>query len=282
MSQVTGEMVKQLRACTGVGMSKCKEALLETGGDMQKAIDYLRKKGMASAEKKEGREAKEGMVYVLETSEAIALLEANCETDFVAKNEKFQAFVNDLCEQILENKPESLESFIDEIYQKDLSLTIDQYRNLVIQALGENIQIKRIKWFHKKKNSSYGIYSHMGGKIVAIVEIQGAEAEQELARDLAMQVAAENPEYLSPEEVPASVREREEEIARFQIQGKPEAIAQKIIAGKFQAYCDQFCLICQKFIKDNSLTVMQVLKNRSKEIGKELSIPTFFRWGVGS
>src|SRR5262249_12271827 len=155
--------------------------------------------------------------------------------------------------QSLETKPKSLADFIQQPYYKDKSITIDQYRNLVIQALGENIQLRRLESITKHPNSSYGIYSHMGGKIVVLVEIQGASDQDAIAKEIAMHVAAESPEYLKPEEVPANVIAHEEEIARSQIQGKPANIADKIVAGKIKAYCDQFCLVNQKYIKDTNL-----------------------------
>ena len=281
MKTVTPDMVKELRACTGVGMSKCKEALVESGGDMQKAIDYLRKAGMASAVKKEGRDTKEGMIATFETEKVLALVEANAETDFVVKNDKFKTFLEDICEQAALTTPSSLEAFLDQKYSKDPSLTIDQYRHLVIQALGENIQVKKMNIIVKDKNASLGIYSHMGGKLVCIVEIEGSSEEVELAREFAMHVAAENPEYINPEDVPLSVKEREEDIARSQIKGKPENVIERIVAGKLQAFCNEFCLNCQKFIKDTSKTIAQVLEARAKEEKRSLKIRRFWRWRIG-
>lgn len=274
-------MIKELREVTGVGMGKCKEALVEAGGDMQKAIDYLRKIGMASAVKKEGREAKEGLIGYAETPDTLAIIEANAETDFVAQNERFRIFLQDICQQAANTKPASLQAFVDQVYNKDKSLTIDQYRNLVIQALGENIQIKRLEIIPKDPNCSIGIYSHMGGKLLTVVEIKGAKGQEEIAKEIAMHVAAENPEYVNPDDVPNSVKEREEEIARAQIKGKPENVVEKIVLGKIKAYCDQFCLACQKFIKDQNVTVGQYLDARAKQAGKPLSIRRFWRWRVG-
>ncbi|HNA61891.1 MAG TPA: translation elongation factor Ts, partial [Rhabdochlamydiaceae bacterium] len=207
-TKVTPDMVKELRERTGVGMGKCKEALDQAQGDMEKAIDILRKAGMASAVKKEGRETKEGMIATAESNDAIALVELNAETDFVVQNDRFKQFAHDIAIEVAETKPSSLEAFVAQQYRKDPSLTIDQYRAIVMQSLGENIKLKRLQIFPKSSKISLGIYSHMGGKIVTLVEIDGGAGQEALARDIAMHVAAESPDYLKPEEVPASVRAR--------------------------------------------------------------------------
>lgn len=281
MKEITSEMIKELRERTGVGMGKCKEALVLAEGDMEKAIDVLRKAGMAAAGKKEGRETKEGLILAAEDKQHLVLAEANAETDFVVQNDRFKHFLHDCVKQTLEGKARSLNDLLQEPYYKDKSITIDQYRNLVIQALGENIQLRRLEVIHKHENSSYGIYSHMGGKLVVVVEIAGASDQEAIAKEIAMHVAAESPEYLRAEEVPPAVIEREEEIARAQIQGKPANIVDKIVAGKVKAYTDQFCLVNQKYIKDNSVTVQQFLEICGKKIGKNLSIKCFWRWKVG-
>lgn len=282
MSEITPQMVKELRELTGVGFAKCKEALVEVNGDVQKAVDYLRKKGMASAQKKEGRETKEGSVATVETKDVIAVLEANAETDFVVKNEKFQLFLNDICEHAAKIQPSSVEELLNHTYEKDSSLTIDQYRNMVIQALGENIQLGRLLIIPKEKDRSFGIYSHMGGKIVAIAELSGSDDQQDLARGIAMHIAAEAPDYLDMEDVPESVKEREMEIARSQIKGnKPDEIVEKILTGKLQAFCDQFCLLSQKYVRDTSMTVKQVIDRQGQELKKPLKLKRFWRWTVG-
>lgn len=281
MSEITSEMIKELRERTGVGMGKCKEALVLSHGDMEKAIDHLRKAGMAAGVKKEGRETKEGLVLTGEDAEVLVLAEANVETDFVAQNDRFKHFLHDVVKQAMETKPADLAAFIQQPYFKDKSITIDQYRNLVIQALGENIQLRRLSVIHKHKNSSYGIYSHMGGKLVVVVELNGSADQEGVAKEIAMHIAAESPDYLMPEEVPAHIIAREEEIARSQVEGKPANIVEKIVAGKVKAFTDQVCLINQKYVKDNSVTISQFLDVCSKKIGKPLSIRCFWRWKVG-
>lgn len=281
MKDITADMIKELRERTGVGMGKCKEALVLAEGDLEKAIDVLRKAGMTAAVKKEGRETKEGIILAAEDSKHLVIAEANAETDFVAQNDRFKHFLHDCVKQALEGHARSLNDLLQEPYYKDKSITIDQYRNLVIQALGENIQLRRLEMISKHADSSYGIYSHMGGKLVVVVEIAGASDQDAIAREIAMHVAAESPEYLRAEEIPATVIEREEEIARSQVQGKPADIVEKIVAGKVKAYADQFCLVNQKYIKDSSLSVQQFLDACGKKIGKNLSIKCFWRWKVG-
>ena len=280
MSNLTAAMIKELRERTGVGMTKCKEALVESDGNIELAIEYLRKKGMASAVKKEGREIKEGAIYCAETENNLALVEAGAETDFVVKNEKFQAFLKDVADQAAASNPSSLEALMQDTYSKDKSLTLDEYRNVTIQALGENIQIKRVEIIAKKEGSSYGVYSHQGGQILCLVEVSGSGSADKIARDIAMHVAADDPEYLSAADVPEDIIKREEEIAKSQVQGKPANVIDKIVEGKIKAYCDQVALLSQKFVKDPSVTVQAHLDAKSKEMGKTLSVTRFWRWSI--
>lgn len=279
--KVTAEMVKELRDRTGVSMGKCKEALDKANGDMNEAIDILRKAGMASAVKKEGRETNEGLIGAAEGKDAVALVEVNAETDFVTQNEKFKQFMKDVAQDAADTKPSSLESLMSQKYSKDSSVTIDQHRALVIQSLGENIQIRRMMLLQKNHDLSVGLYSHMGGKIVVAVLLTGGAGQEALARDIAMHVAAESPEYLKPEDVPADVRAKEEEIARSQVQGKPANIVDKIVEGKVKAFCDEVCLVCQKYVKDNTLTIAQLLDKESKRLNKHITIKAYHRWKVG-
>ncbi len=279
--KVKAEMVKELRDRSGVSMGKCKEALDQAGGDMNKAIDILRKTGMASAVKKEGRETNEGLIGSAEGQNAIALIEVNAETDFVTQNEKFKQFLKDVAQVAADSSASSLESLMKQPNPKDESITLEQYRALVIQSLGENIQVKRLSVLPKSSDISVGLYSHMGGKIVVAVLLSGGAGQEALARDIAMHVAAESPEYLGPEDVPADVRAKEEEIARSQMKGKPENIIEKIVEGKVKAFCDEVCLTCQKYVKDNTITISQLLEKESKRLGKQISINAFHRWKVG-
>lgn len=274
---ITAEKVKKLRERTGVGMSKCKKALEESKGDIDLAIDNLRKAGMASAVKKEGREANEGLIAFAQNDSHISLIEINSETDFVAKNDKFKEYLQTMAEEILISKPDSLESFLSQKFSKDQNLTVDQYRATIIQLLGENIIIKKIKLIDKKENHSYGLYAHMQGKIVCEVELNGKDQDA-LAKDIAMHVAAEAPDFLNPEDIPADTVEHEKEIAKEQIKGKPENILEQILQGKINAFFDQVCLTKQKFIKDSKLSVEQFVANQSKD----LKVSSFIRWQIGN
>ena len=278
---ITAAMIKDLRDRTGVGMGKCKEALEEAGGDMELAIANLRKAGMASAVKKEGRETKEGMIGTAENGKTIALVEVNAETDFVVRNERFKQFLDNVAEEVAKTNPSSLEAFMQQKYSQDNALTIDQYRATIVQTIGENIQVRRVKTMQKDANRSFGVYSHSGGKIVTAVEISGSGDETELAKDIAMHVAAASPEFLSPEQVPNDVINHERDIAKGQIQGKPANIIEKIVDGKINAFYDANCLIRQKYIRDDSLTISDLVNRRSKETGKPLAVTSFIRWSVG-
>ncbi len=281
MTEITAQMVKTLRERTGIGMGKCKEALQESGGDIELAIENLRKAGIASAVKKEGREANEGVICTAENGNYIALVEVNAETDFVAKNERFQTFATNLAEEVCNTQPANVADFLAQNYSKDSNLTIDQYRATLVQELGENIQVRRVELFPKKGDASLALYSHMGGKLVTLVEISGSSEEEELAKDIAMHVAAEAPEYLSSNEVPERVIEHEKEIARAQMKDKPANIIEKILVGKLNAYFDQVCLLNQKFVKDPDLTIKALVEKRGKESGKPLTVSQFLRWKVG-
>lgn len=281
MAEVTAAMIKELRERTGVGMGKCKEALEKANGDMEAAIADLRISGMASAVKKEGREAKEGMIGVSESGNAVALAEVNAETDFVAKNERFKEFVEAVANDLAQTNPPSLDAFLQQKSSKEPSLTIDQFRALIIQTIGENIQIKRILTLPKTSDRSIGVYSHLGGKIVTVVEITGSGDEEALAKEIAMHVAAASPEYLSPEKVPQEIIESEREIAKGQVKDKPEHVIDKIVEGKVNAFYDASCLTRQKFIKDDSLTIAELINKKAKENGNTLTLTNFIRWTVG-
>lgn len=281
MSVVTPQKLKELRERTGVGMGKCKEALTAANGDIEQAIANLRKAGMASAVKKESRETNEGVIALAENDQFVALVEVNAETDFVVKNDRFQEFTQTLASMVCEMQPESLEAFLSAPTKQDPQLTVDQYRATIVQSLGENIQIKRFELFPKKADASLAIYSHSGGKLVTVVEIQGSSDELALAKDIAMHVAAEAPEYISKDEVPQRVIDHEKEIAGAQIKNKPAEILEKILVGKLEAYFKQVCLLYQPFVKDTSVTVEKLVESRAKECGKSLKLAQFLRWRVG-
>lgn len=282
MAEITAQMIKELRERTGVAMAKCKEALTEANGDMELAIENLRKSGAASAVKKASRETKEGQIGFAENGDRVALVEVSAETDFVVNNDRFQEFLQNMADEALRLAPESVEAFVKEKSSSQPGLAIDEVRTNLVQTLGENIQIKRVHVFKKASDKSFGVYSHLRGKILTVVELGGTSGEEELAKGIAMHVAAASPDYLKPEEVPASIIEQERAIAKDQMKGKPENIIEKILSGKIEAYYDQACLIRQKYIRDDSLSIEQLVEKRSKEIGKPLKLVSFTRWNVGA
>lgn len=281
MAEVTAQLVKELRDRTGVGMNKCKEALVEAQGDIELAINNLRKSGMASAVKKQGREANEGLIGFAETTQHVAIVEVNCETDFVVQNQRFQEFVAELANEAAQKHPTSLEAFLQQKFSKDSELTIDEYRATLVQTIGENIQIKRMLVFAKDQNHSVGVYSHLGGKILVVVEIEGSGSQEALAKEIAMHAAAANPQYLGPESVPAEILANEQDIIRSQAAGKPEHALQKILEGKLRSFYETACLLKQLFIRDDSVTIEQLVEKHAKEAGKPLTVKQFVRWKVG-
>lgn len=281
MAEITAQMIKELRDRTNVAMGKCKEALVEANGDIETAVDLLRKKGIAGAVKKEGREANDGLIGAAESADALVLVEVNSETDFVANNDGFKKFVNEIAEELVKTKPASLEAFLKQPFSKDPKLTIDEYRATLVQSIGENIQIKRFLLIPKTSDMSIGLYSHLGGKLVTVVSISGSRDESSLSKDIAMHVAAASPEYLNPESVPEAIIDREKEIAREQLKGKPANIIDNILKGKLNAYFDQVCLLCQKYIRDDSLSITDLVNKRGKEVNKPLKVNNFIRWSLG-
>lgn len=281
MAEITSQMIKELRERTGVGVAKCKEALEKTNGNLDQAIEDLRKAGMASAIKKAERDTKEGQIAFFENGPVIGIVEVNAETDFVVRNDRFQEFLKNVAEEVAKSEPKSLEAFLNQKYSKDPALTIDQYRATIVQVIGENIQIKRVLTLRKNPNNSIGLYSHMGGKIVTAVEIDGASGEEDLAKGIAMHVAATDPNYLNPSKVPQEIIDQERDIARTQMKGKPDNIIEKILTGKIESYYDQVCLNRQNYIRDDSKTIDAVVAERAKAIGKSLALANFIRWKVG-
>lgn len=280
MATITPDMIKELRQRTGVGMAKCKEALEQAGGDVELAIENLRKSGIAGAVKKEGRETKEGIINAVESGNELTLFELSAETDFVVSNEHFQTFAKNLAQQIAKEHPADLAALLASPYIAEPSLTVDEKRALIVQSIGENIQPKRFEILKKSSEATFGVYSHMGGKIVTAVIIEGSSDEKALANDLAMHVCASAPEYLNPSYVPSEIIEKEREIARTQVQNKPANIIENIVDGKLKAYYKEVCFVQQAYLKDTKQSVEQVVESRSKEIGKTLQVTGYVRWSV--
>lgn len=278
---VSASAVRDLREKTGAGMMDCKKALAETGGDFEKAVDLLRQKGLAALAKKAGRIAAEGLtaVRVSPDGKAGAVVEANCETDFVAKNEDFRAFVGALAEVALSERPASRDVLLASSAVRG-GKSVDETARELVAKIGEKIEVRRFARFEGEAVSSY---VHGGGRIGVLVEGKGASGASalEALRDVAMHVAAARPQYARREEVPADVLDREREIYRAQGKesGKPEAIVEKMVAGRLEKFYSEVCLPDQVFVKDpdGKQTVAVFLKKTAPG----LSVVRFARFEVG-
>lgn len=265
--------VKDLRERTGAGMLDCKKALQETNGDMDKAIDWLRERGIAKAAKKEGRIAAEGTTKMLVDGNQAIILEVNSETDFVAKNEKFITFVDKLANTVMNSDVTDMDSAL--ALSTDEGTVADMVANAVAQ-IGEKISFRRFEKVVKTDSQVFGTYSHMGGRIASLVVIEGANSE--VAKDVAMHAAAMNPAYLNASQVPTEVLEREKEIMREQLigEGKPADKVEGILVGKVNKYYSEVCLENQVFIKaENKESVKDFVKANGGEI------VTMIRYEVG-
>ena len=258
---ITASLVKELREKTGAGMMDCKKVLTETDGDLEKAAELLRERGIAKAAKKSGRVAAEGMVeaYISEDGKVGAVVEVNSETDFVAKNEEFRTFVMDVAKQVVENNPATVEELLAQPSLTVAGKTVNEVLIDKIATIGENMSIRRFARFE-----SEGLvekYIHGEGKIAVLVNM--VNGNKELAKDVCMQIAAAKPEFLDRESVPAERVEKEKEILKAQTmnEGKPEAIAEKIVMGRINKFYEEICLVDQAFVKDPSMKVSQVLKD---------------------
>ena len=259
---VTAALVKELRENTGAGMMDCKKVLTETDGDLEKAAELLREKGITKAAKKSGRVAAEGMVeaYISEDEKVGAIVEVNSETDFVAKNEEFRTFVMDVAKQIVKNNPESVEALLAEPAMFEEGKTVNEALIEKIATIGENISIRRFARF-ETTDGLIEKYIHGDGKIAVLVNM--ASGTKELAKDVCMQIAAARPEFIDRNQVPAERVEKEKEILKIQTmnEGKPEAIAEKIVLGRINKFYQEICLVDQEFVKDPSKKVSDILKD---------------------
>jgi elongation factor Ts len=289
---VTASQINELRKSTGAGMLDCKKALEETGGDFEKAVDFLRTKGLAAAAKKAGRAATEGMVaaFVSDDLKSGVLLEVNSETDFVAKNEKFQTFVASIGQHILATSPADVEAMLAQTFSADASKTVQTYLNESISIIGENIQIRRFAKFDVAGDGCIGAYIHAGGKIGVLVQIASPavtaanrDAIQGFVKDVAMHSAAAAPRYVNHSQVDTDVLEREKDIYRAKAKesGKPDAIIEKIIEGQVKKFFAEICLVEQAFVKDTDKTIQQVAAECAKAAGGEVSVTRFERFVLG-
>lgn len=286
----TASDVKALREKTGVGMMDCKKALVESDGDMDKAIDFLREKGLAAATKKAGRIAAEGVVmaYTDEAKQTSVIIEVNSETDFVAKNDKFQSFVLSVAKTVINEDPKD----VDELLTKKLDgsdRTVQENLQDMVLAIGENMKIRRFE----RVTGIAATYIHAGGAVGVLVSFDTDEktasaAEfKEMGKDVAMQIAAMSPAYLDRASVPASVIEHESEIIKAQLAedpkmaGKPDQVLAKIAEGKVGKYYKENCLLEQEFVKDGSMNVQKYVDSVAKKLGADIKVTAFVRYAKG-
>ncbi|GEP84261.1 elongation factor Ts [Staphylococcus piscifermentans] len=274
MAQVTAKLVKELRERTGAGMMDCKKALEATEGDIDKAIDYLREKGIAKAAKKADRIAAEGMTHVEVEGNDAVIVEINAETDFVARNEGFQELVKELAKHILETKPESVDALMET--KMSTGETVKERINEAISTIGEKLSLRRFAIRTKGDNDAFGAYLHMGGRIGVLTVVEGT-TDEEAAKDVAMHIAAINPKYVSSDQVSQEELSHEKEVLKQQAlnEGKPEKIVEKMVEGRLRKYLQEICAVDQNFVKDPDVTVEQFLKSKG---GK---LTDFVRYEVG-
>lgn len=280
MANISAADVKKLREMTGAGMMDCKNALVETGGDFDAAVTFLREKGIAGATKKAERAANEGAIgtYVIEDGGIGGIVEVNCETDFVARNEQFRALVADLAYQVAHSGTPSMEEFLSKPFIKDDGKTVEEKIKEQIGTIGENIVVARIATV-AVQNGEIGAYVHSDGKKGALVVIEGAKGENALdaARGVAMQAVALRAPYLNRDAVPSDVIEAEKAIYRSQAaeEGKPEAMQDKIAEGRLNKYFKENTLVEQAFIRDDKKSVQQIAKDAGG------TVVNFVRFEVG-
>lgn len=265
---ITAQLVKELREKTGAGMMDCKKVLTETDGDMEKAIELLRERGIAKAAKKSGRVAAEGLVeaVISEDGKTGAIIEVNSETDFVAKNEEFKTFVENVANQVLKTNPKDVEELLAQPAMFEEGKTVQESLVGKIATIGENLTIRRFARFE-----SEGLvekYIHGDGKIAVLVNMK--KGDSTVAKDICMQIAAARPEYVRREEVPEERVAKEMEILKVQTmnEGKPEAIAEKIVQGRIGKFYEEICLVDQAFVKDPNMKISELLKQKDAEVAE--------------
>ncbi|HDF0884153.1 TPA: elongation factor Ts [Staphylococcus aureus] len=274
MATISAKLVKELREKTGAGMMDCKKALTETDGDIDKAIDYLREKGIAKAAKKADRIAAEGLVHVETKGNDAVIVEINSETDFVARNEGFQELVKEIANQVLDTKAETVEALMETTLPNGKS--VDERIKEAISTIGEKLSVRRFAIRTKTDNDALGAYLHMGGRIGVLTVVEGS-TDEEAARDVAMHIAAINPKYVSSEQVSEEEINHEREVLKQQAlnEGKPENIVEKMVEGRLRKYLQEICAVDQDFVKNPDVTVEAFLKTKG---GK---LVDFVRYEVG-
>ena len=287
MANITAALVKELRERTQAGMMDCKKALMENDGDMDKAIDWLREKGLAQAAKKAGRIAAEGAVvqYITECGKVGAVVEVNCETDFVAKTDNFMNFANSVAKHVALANPADLDELNKQKFVDDETKTIEDMISDATVAIGEKISIRRFARY--ETTGLVSSYIHMGGKVGVLVEVATTAGDnaavQELAHDICLQIAAAKPEAVRREEVNSENLEKEREIYRVKAleSGKPEKIVDKIVEGQIEKYYKEVCLLEQVFVKDGDKTIKGLVAEVSKAVGAPIDVVRYARFERG-
>ncbi|MGJ7910682.1 translation elongation factor Ts [Neobacillus sp. LXY-1] len=271
---ITAQMVKELREKTGAGMMDCKKALTETNGDMDKAIDFLREKGIAKAAKKADRIAAEGLTSIATEGNDAVIFEVNSETDFVAKNEGFQVLVKELGAHLLKNKPASVEEALSQTMENGAK--VEEHINAAVAKIGEKLTLRRFVIVSKSDNDAFGAYLHMGGRISVLTVLEGT-TDGDAAKDISMHIAALNPKYVSRDQVSAEEVEHEREVLTQQAlnEGKPENIVAKMVEGRLGKYFEDVCVLDQAFVKNPDQKVRQFVES------KGATIREFIRYEVG-
>ena len=289
---ITASMVKELRGGTGVGMLDCKKALAETDGDMEKAVEYLREKGLAASEKKAGRIASEGLClsYLTDDKKTGVVVEVNSETDFVAKNPVFREYVLQVAEQIAGSQAADVDALLTETWKFDTSLSVAEALSSKVAVIGENLKIRRFEKYELKEAGTIVSYIHGGGRIGVMIELacdNATEAVEEMGKNIAMQIAALNPQFISVDDVPAEFVAKEKEILTQQAMNdpknasKPANIIEKMIEGRLNKEMKEICLVEQPYVKDGDLTVKKYIESVAKEAGAPISIKRMVRFETG-
>ncbi|ARI77480.1 translation elongation factor Ts [Halobacillus mangrovi] len=272
---VNAKMVKELREKTGAGMMDCKKALTETDGDMEKAVDWLREKGISKAQKKANRIAAEGSAAIEISGNTAVLFEVNCETDFVTKNDQFKALLKELGEHLVSQKPATVEEALEQKLHGEGEV-LSSYITDIVAKIGEKISLRRFVIKEKTDNDAFGAYLHMGGNIGVLTVLEGSTDEQ-AAKDVAMHVAAVNPRYVSSDEIPEEEANAEREMLKTQAmnEGKPENIVEKMVEGRMNKFYEEVCLLQQSFVKDPDQKVKKFVESKGG------TITGFSRFEVG-
>ncbi|NWO12999.1 MULTISPECIES: translation elongation factor Ts [Virgibacillus] len=272
---ITAKMVKELREKTGAGMMDCKKALQETDGNLEAAVDFLREKGLSKAAKKADRIAAEGSAYIQVDGNTAVLLEVNCETDFVTKNDQFKDLLSTLATHLLKHQPETVEEALQQTMEAT-GETVENHIKAAVAKIGEKLSLRRFTIVTKTDNDAFGEYLHMGGRIGVLTLLEGT-TDKDVAKDVAMHIAAVNPRYISRDDVAEEEVNHEREVLKAQAlnEGKPEHIVEKMVEGRLGKFFEEICLLEQSFVKDPDQKVKKFVAD------KGATVKTFARYEVG-